>query len=289
MLQKEKGWQWQTYRVVMVVLGTLLMAGNIGGFMHEAGLIPGGFTGFSLLVQETIHKFTGVMIPYSLINIPLNSIPAYIGIRYIGKRFTLLSCLSIVLAGVMIDAVPSFHITDDLLLLAVFGGIINGTAISVCLRGNATTGGTDIISIFISERFGKDGCGYILAGNAVILMLAGALLGWEKALYSVIFQFASTQTLHVLFQRYQRNTLYIITDKTQEIYEIIRKETHHDATLFTGIGCYEGKERKMLYSVVSRDEIQRLLPKIRMADPKAFVNVAKSEQIWGRFYQRPND
>ncbi len=289
MIAKKEGWQWQAYRVFMVVLGTTIMAANIANFVHHAGLIPGGFTGFSLLVQEVLQKFAGVTIPYSFINIPLNSIPAYIGFRFIGKRFTLLSCLSIFLSGILIDLMPSFFITDDMLLMAVFGGIINGTAISICLRGNTTTGGTDIISIFISERFGKDGFSYVLGCNVVILMIAGISLGWDKALYSVIFQFASTQTLHVMFVRYQRNTMYIITERTQEIYELIRNETNHDATLFTGIGCYEGKERKMLYSVVSSEEVRRLMPKIRKADPKAFVNVAKSERIWGRFYQRPND
>lgn len=286
---KNQGWRRQLYRVVMVVLGTVILAGNIGSFVHHAGLLPGGFTGLSLLLQEIIHKFTGVTIPFSVINITLNAFPAYIGIKYIGKRFTLLSCLSIFLSGILIDILPTYYITDDMLLLAVFGGILNGTAISICLRGDATTGGTDIISIFISEQFGKDAFGYILAGNAVMLTVAGALFGWDKALYSVIFQFVSTQVLHMLFRRYQRHTMYIITDKTQEIYELIREETNHDATLFTGIGCYEGKERKLLYSVVSSDEVSKLMPKIRHTDPKAFVNVAKSEQILGRFYQRPND
>ena len=95
---------------------------------------------------------------------------------------------------------------------------------SVCLRGNATTGGTDIISIFISERLGRDGFTYILGGNVVVLSVAGMLLGWDKAMYSVIFQFVTTQTLHLLFKRYQRNTLYIITDKTDEIYQLISQE-----------------------------------------------------------------
>lgn len=289
MNNKREGWQWHAYRVVMVVLGTTLLAGNIGSFVHHAGLLPGGVTGFSLLLQEVIKKFLNVEIPFSVINITLNAIPIYIGIRYIGKRFTLLSCLSIVLSSVLIDLLPNYYLTDDLLLLSIFGGMLNGTAISLCLRGNATTGGTDIISIFLSEHYGKDGFSYVLAGNAVMLAIAGMLFGWEKALYSVIFQFVSTQTLHVLFRRYQKNTMYIISESSQEIYELIREETHHDATLFTGIGCYEGKERKMLYSVVSTDEVQKLLPKIHEIDPKAFVNVAKSEQLWGRFYQQPND
>lgn len=289
MYMKTDGWKRTLYRSVMVVLGTMIIALNISSFVHHAGLIPGGFTGLSLLIQTLLEKFAGISVPYTPINILLNALPFYIGFRYVGKKFTLLSGMSILLSGVLIDLIPPFFVTDDMLLLAIFGGIINGTAITVCLRGQATTGGTDIISIFLSERFGIDGFGYILAGNAVVLTVAGALLGWDKALYSVIFQYASTQTLHMLFKHYQRNTMYIITDKTEEIYELIRSETNHDATMFTGVGCYEGKERKMLYSVVSSDEIRRLMPKIRMADPHAFVNVAKSERIWGRFYQRPND
>lgn len=289
MYAKTDGWKRTLYRSVMVVLGTTIIALNISSFVHRAGLIPGGFTGLSLLIQTLLEKFAGIKVPYTPINILLNVIPFYIGIRFVGKKFTLLSCMSIVLSGILIDLIPPFFVTDDMLLLAIFGGIINGTAMTVCLRGQATTGGTDIISIFLSERLGVDGFGYILAGNAVVLTVAGSLLGWDKALYSVIFQYVSTQTLHLLFKHYQRNTMYIITEKTDEIYELIRAETNHDATMFTGVGCYEGKERKMLYSVVSSDEIRRLMPKIRMADPHAFVNVAKSERIWGRFYQRPND
>ncbi len=289
MNEKQSGWKWMTFRVIMVVIGTTIMAGNISSFVHYAGLIPGGFTGLSLLIQEVVRKFAGIEIPYSLINLPLNIVPVYIGIRFIGRNFTLLSCLSIFLSSFLIDVLPSFHITDDMLLLAVFGGIINGIGMTFCLRGRATSGGTDFISIFLSERFGVDGFSYILTCNAIVLVIAGALMGWDKALYSVVYQFVSTQTLHTLFRRYQRNTMYIITEKDQEIYELIRNETHHDATLFKGIGCYQGMERKMLYSVVSSDEIRRLMPKIRAVDPAAFVNVVKSERIWGRFYQKPND
>ena len=289
MKTKEENWKRMAFRILCVMVGTGISAFNISSFVHHAGLIPGGFTGLSLLVQESVQKFTGIVIPYSFINIPLNCIPAFIGIRFIGRNFTLLSCLSIFLSSILVDLRPPLYFTDDMLLLSIFGGIINGVAMTVCLRGNATTGGTDIISIFISERLGKDGFTYILGGNVVVLSVAGILLGWDKAMYSVIFQFVTTQTLHLLFKRYQRNTLYIITDKTDEIYRMISQETNHDATLFKGVGCYQGQERKMLYSVVSGDEIHRLLPKIREKDPMAFVNVVKSERVWGKFYQKPND
>ena len=114
-----------------------------------------------------------------------------------------------------------------MLLICIFGGIINGFAISLCLRGRATSGGTDFIAVALSERLHVDAWNYVLAGNAVMLVIAGALFGWESALYSIIFQFASTQVVHLLNPRYKRTTLFIITSHPDELYEQIRLQTHH--------------------------------------------------------------
>ena len=112
-----------------------------------------------------------------------------------GKKFTLYSCQCIVLVSIFTDLVPTIPITEDLLLICVFGGLITGFAVSLCLRARATSGGTDFIAIALSERKNIDAWNYILAGNAVMLTVAGLLFGWERALYSIIFQFTSTQTV----------------------------------------------------------------------------------------------
>lgn len=92
----------------------------------------------------------------------------------------------IVVSGILTDIVPSFPMTQDILLISIFGGLINALAISLCLFANATSGGTDFIAIFLSEKYGIDSWNYIFAGNVVILGIAGALFGWDKALYSII-------------------------------------------------------------------------------------------------------
>ena len=91
------------------------------------------------------------------------------------------------LTNILTDALPSQAIVYDTLLISVFGGMINGFAISMCLMVNATTGGTDFISIFLSEKTGMDSFNVILGFNAMLLVVAGLLFGWEKALYSIIF------------------------------------------------------------------------------------------------------
>ena len=276
-------------RVMLVLLGALVMALNIKIFVRAGDMFPGGFTGLTLLIQRTAARYFQIALPYTLINLLLNAFPAAISFKYIGKRFTLYSGLMIVATSVLTDLLPSLEVTSDPLLISVFGGIINGCAVSLCLSASATSGGTDFIAIYFSEKKGIDTWNYVLAGNVAMLVVAGLLFGWEKSLYSIIFQFVSTQVLHALYKRYQKQTLLIITDHPDEVYRIIRDNTHHDATHFMGIGCYEGKEKHMLYSVISAEETSRTIEGIREVDPKAFINCIGTEHITGRFYSSPHD
>lgn len=265
------------------------MAVNLKTFVRTGGLIPGGFNGLTRLLQEISLLLWGVEPPFTAINLTLNAIPIVISFKFIGKKFTGYSCLMILLTGLITDFIPGFTVTTDTLLVAVFGGLFNAVAIAICLMANATSGGTDFIAIFLSERYDIDSWNYIFGVNVVILGIAGAMFGWEKALYSIIFQFTCTQVLHTLHRRYQKQTLLIITQKPDEIYEAIKEITNHDATLIKGIGCYMKKECNILYSVVGRDEVRKVLNRVKETDPGAFVNMIRTESLSGRFYQRPND
>lgn len=139
-------------RIVVICIASVVMALNIKTFVRTGGLYPGGATGLTLLIQRIVELFFGFELPYTLINVLLNLVPIYIGFRFIGKKFTLYSCLCIMLTNVLTDVLPSRAIVYDTLLISVFGGMINGFAISMCLMMNATTGGTDFISIYLSEK-----------------------------------------------------------------------------------------------------------------------------------------
>ena len=275
-------------KIICVIVASVMYGFSISNFLHGAGLLAGGFTGVSLLGQQVLLKFAEISVPLSVIYIPLNAVPALISFKFIGKRFTIYSLIMIVLSSTFADIIPNLHLTNDILLCAVFGGIINGVAIAICLLNNATSGGTDFISIFISEHYGKDAWDYILAGNIVVLLFSGLLFDWTGAMYSIILQFASTMVIQLLYKRYQKQTLFIITGKPEEVYGVIKECTNHDGTLFKGVGLYKGKERNMIYSVVSSDEIRRVISKIKKCDPNCFINVMKSEEVMGNFYRRPN-
>ena len=270
-----------------LTLASVIIAFNLRSFVRVGGLFPGGFSGLTILMQQIGGEFLNLEIPYSLLYLPLNLIPAYIGFKHIGKKFTLYSFYVVLLSSILTDALPPITITYDTLLVAIFGGLVNGVAISLCLVNGASGGGTDFISIFFSEKKGIDAWNYILAANVVILTTAGILFGFDKALYSIIYQFTSTQVIQILFKRDQKHTLLIITSQPQAVYGKIREMTNHDATLIQGTGCFEGAERNILYSVVGREQVDKVIAAIKTIDEKAFINVIRTEQINGRFYKAP--
>ena len=128
---------WQ--RVLLNVIGATLGAVAIVCFVRPAGLFPGGFTGLSLLIQETCQRYLGFTPPYSLFSLTLNFIAAGVCFRYIGKRFALLSMLAVAITSVLTDALPAYAFSEDPLLCSVFGGLLNGLATSLCLRADAST------------------------------------------------------------------------------------------------------------------------------------------------------
>ena len=276
-------------KILVICFASFLMALNIKSFVRTGGLYPGGATGLALLIQRAADMFLHITIPYTIVNILLNAIPVYIGFRFIGKKFTMYSCLMIVLTSVLTDIIPGYAITYDTLLISIFGGLINGFVIGLCLHMNATTGGTDFIAIYLSEKKEIDSWNVVLGINVVILAVAGVLFGWDKALYSIIFQYTSTQVVHILYRKYQHETLFIVTNKATEVYEVISKMSNHGATIMEGEGSYEHQERKIVYSVVSSARSKSIIREVKKADPHAFVNAIKTEQIAGRFYQKPNE
>ena len=167
----------ETKRFGCAIAAAVIFAVNIKTFVRAGGLFPGGANGITLLIQGICQEFFGLAVPFTIINLTLNAIPVYIGFRFIGKKFTFSSCCVIFLTGILTDLIPSQPITYDPLLISIFGGLINGGAITLCLIGNTSSGGTDFIAIFFSEKSGRDIWNYIFCCNACVLVIAGMLFG----------------------------------------------------------------------------------------------------------------
>ena len=282
-------WKEDFKRLFGVIAGGLLMALNLKTFVSAGGLLPGGANGLTVLTQRIALSYFNVSIPFSLLNITINLIPIYIGFRFVGKKFTFYSLIMLLVTGFFTDYLHLAPITSDMLWIAIFGGIMNAMAITLCLWVDATSGGTDFIAIYLSEKKGVDTWNLIFYFNAVILLINGYLFGWDKALYSIIFQFVSTQTLSALYRNYQKLTFFIITDYPHEVAAGIHEVSHHGASIIKAEGAYAHQEKSMVYSVISSMDARKVKMKIKEIDPKAFINTVHSKDIMGRFYMKPKD
>ena len=285
--RNEKEWKKHITALICVFIASIIMSINIKSFVRAGDLIPGGFTGLSLLIQRSANLFAGIELPYSIINISLNALPAFIGFKMIGKKFTSYSVLMIVLNSFLVDLIPVTPITYDPLLVSVFGGILNGIAIVIALYGKASSGGTDFIAVYLSNKLKKPSWNFVFGINTIILITGGFIFGFEAAMYSIIFQFVSTQVIERLHRRDHKVTLLIITKEGETIGQELLEYTHHGVTKFEGQGCYLKENKTMLYTVVGADEVKDVVHLIRELDSHVFINIINPKGVTGNFYQEP--
>ena len=276
-------------RIILCILSGIIISLNLQLLVRSGRLYPGGLSGTTILIQDICDKFAGFQIPYGRLYLLLNLPPIWLGFKKIGTKFTLYTLITVGTVTFLTELIPQSTITTDPLLVAVFGGIINGASIAVALSAGATTGGTAFISIFVTENTPVDGFTVILGFNAVMLSIAGFLFGWERALYSIIFQYVSTEVVHFLNTRYKKDTVFVVTDHPEEIVASLRTCIRHGVTEMKVLGTYEGQQRTLIYTVISSPELKKVLKALRDTDPQAFVNVVRTERVTGRFYIKPND
>ena len=273
---------------LMLLAGSVIFAVNMNTFIAAGDLVPGGFSGLSILIQSIFEHFFHISLPFSVLNITFNAIPAVIAFRLVGKRFTLLSCVSIFLSSILVDLLPKYDIVNDPLLISVFGAICGGIGIVLVLNSGASSGGTDFIAMSIAAKYkSSNGFNYVLYFSATVILIYGVLFGMDKALYSIIYQFCYTQVINALYKRYKKKTLFIVTDDPEQLSKALIELTNHSATCWSGEGAYTHKQRYVVYTVLSDSDVRRISRYIADNMHNTFVNVVNSTEVIGNFFIRP--
>lgn len=272
---------------LMIIASALISALSLKVFISAGGLFPGGFSGLAVLLSRLIFRETGIDIPFGLLYVSFNILPTILVYKYVGKWFTRYSVLQYALVSILVAVIPEMEITYDIVLIAIFGGILSGISASLALAANASGGGTDFIAIYISNKTNAPAWQYILYGNSGLLVVAGLLFGWEKALYSIIYQYVSTQVVNSMHQRYKLMSLRLFTEKPDEMIDAILKTTRHGITKLWGEGGYSKQPKCMLYMVVNAFEVEDIVAVAQMVDPKVFIDISKTERVLGNYYRKP--
>ncbi len=252
---------------VLLLLGVLSAGMGIKGFLLSSGFIDGGVTGVSMLLANV----TGISLTFWL---PLVNLPfLVVGYRLMGRAFALRSALGIAGLAVVLAIVPYPDVTPDLLLTAVFGGFFLGGGIGLAVRGGGVLDGTEIAALLISQRRDMLKAGdVILAFNVVLFLVAMAVLGVNRALYSILTYVAATRTLDfVLYGIDEYTAMTIISSQHAIIRERLMRELCRGVTVYKGYGGMSEKEQDIIYCVVTRLEVAKVKAIVRASDPDAFI------------------
>lgn len=272
-----------------VILSALFQSIALTSFSVPGNIYSSGIMGLSRLTSDILLDFFNIKFEYTIFYIVANCILAIIVFKHIGKLFTALSLLQTALVSILASLIKPMINVEEVLLLSIFGGIINGFGTSLALTHNASTGGLDFLSIYLSNKYHRSMWNLIFGFNCLLIIATGLIYGWGRALYSIIFQFCSTQVVNRMHKRYTSQTITIITSIPDEVSNAIFNTVRHGITEIKAVGAYKKAETTMLYTVVNSFQTDDVVKAILNVDPKAFINVQNTQLVIGNYYQKPLD
>ena len=266
--------------IFYVVLGISSAAFGLEGFLLPNNFIDGGATGISLLLSEL--SFIPLHFLLLLINLPF----IFMGYRIIGKQFAIKTALAITGLALSVAFLHFPEVTHDKLLVAVFGGFFIGAGIGLSIRGGAVIDGTEVLAIYLSRKFGTTIGDIIIMINIIIFSIAAYLLSVETALYSLITYLAASKTLDFVIEGIEEYTgVTIISAHHDEIREMIINEMGRGVTVYKGKRGYgnkgETRDTDIVYTVITRLELNKLNTEIIKIDPHCFVVMSSVKDTKG--------
>ena len=250
-------------------------------FLVPNEIAPGGFTGIGQLCNALFGINVGTMA--LILNVPLFAI----SMRSMGIKFGVKSLAASIGLSLLIDYLPIGAVTDDLLLATVFGALLGGIGFGLILRGNATTGGTDMLASLIHTRVPTLRVGVLITMVDGLVVVASAFVFSPKmAMYALISVFIMNYTLDYVLDGMNRSTAYlIVSQKSDEIASQVLGQLERGVTGLYGRGRYSGQETEVLLCVVSRFEVIRLRRIVSSCDPQAFMIAINAHEVLGEGFK----
>lgn len=270
-------------KIFIIILGALLNAIAMNFFLIPANVYASGFAGVAQLVSSIVESFTPFTISTGILIFLLNVPVTILAWVKIGKAFTIYSFLSVFLLSAFMEVIPVMQLSSDIILNAVFGGVIGSAGVALTLKYGASTGGMDIIAMVLSRMKDKSIGTFLLFINGSIIISAGFLFGAEKALYTLIALYVSTRVIDAIHTSHEKLTVYIVTNKSEALTEAIHANLVRGITLLPAKGAYTKEDKEMLMMVITRYELYDIEHIIKEVDPEAFTNIVETTNVFGLF------
>ena len=270
--------------VAVNLIGCLIAGASFSFLTYPNNIVSGGLTGIAQILNLLLGLPVGVMI--IVMNVPLFLVAG----RKFGLRFIIYSLIGMVGSSLAIDFFNLFHFrfTSDILLAAVYGGLMKGLGYGLIFAVGGTSGGTDIVSRLLRRKYGYIPLGTIglVLDATVVAAFALIFKRADAAMYTIITMFVSSRVVNLLLYGTANSSVcYIITVHPHDIARVIGERLRRGATLLKGEGAYSGEERDVVLCAVKRQQIPTLKKIVSDIDGHAFVIVTQSHEVFGKNFQ----
>jgi len=273
-------------RWVLMVAGSLISAIGVMIFMTPFDIAPTGVTGVAVILNITVGLPIGLM--NFILNIPIMVWAA----RMLGGwRVVAWTGIFIVIFSVSLDGLTQFFppagVSDEILLNAIFGGILGGVGGAMVIRAGGTTGGVSTLGRVLQEKYGFPLSSTYLYANVAVILLIGAVLGWEGALFAMVaIGVEGAVTDYVLEGPSVIRVAVVITDYPKEVSQVVLHQLRRGVTSWSATGMYTGRQRHILYVTVSRFQIDAFRTLVHSVDPEAFLVIAQGHVAYGEGFKK---
>ncbi|MEH7336015.1 YitT family protein [Neobacillus drentensis] len=266
-------------RIFGLIIGSLIIVIAFNLFLIPHEVLSSGLSGISMMFGMITPINTGLA--NFLLNFPL----LIIGYKVLGKKFIMNTIFSVLIISVGLYVIPVFPIAKGTILSSIFGGALTGLGVGIVFRCSGSTGGFDIIGMIVARK--KDfPIGVLLSGmNAVVILISGFLFTWDAALNTLVSIFVTGKVVDAIYTDHAKLTIMIITEKGEEMRQHLLTNLYRGLTIMDGVGGYSNEKRNVMFTVISRYELNEVKTLITEVDPTAFVNITETIEVMGLFHR----
>lgn len=279
----------------LIIIGSIILAAGFVFFISPYKIVPGGVYGIAIVIHyitEGLFSWAPSGLPIGLMGLIMNIPLTIIGIKILGPRFGVKTVVGFVLTSVFMDLITYFYgeaplVEGDALLSSVFGGVLVGIGLGLIFKSKATSGGSDIVAMILA-KYTRLPLGQLMiyVDSAIVLIGLAVFADWKIPLYSWIVIYVTGKTIDIVLQGMSVDkTLFIISDKFEEIRDRIINDLNRGGTYIPGKGMYNGSDKTIIFTVVNRREMALLEEYIHEIDPTAFLTVLEANEILGEGFK----
>lgn len=267
-----------------ITIGAFITAFALESFLLPNKVIDGGIIGISMIVNQLTHWNLGLLI------IILNTPFILLAFKKMGKMFVFLTAYANIILAFALNIFHHYKVTNDITLATVFGGIVLGIGVGLILKNESSLDGTEILSLLVSKKFGCSVGEFIMGINVFIYLAAGKVFSWESAMYSILTYFIASKVIDAVMEGLNSSkSVRIISDDAGLIGNALIEKLDISITYLKGIGGYSGQDKDIIYCVISRLELPKMIEITKEIDSHAFISVVDVHETYGGRFRRKID